>query len=45
MSANALRIGDEAPDFYVQDASGERVHLRSLCQSGPVILLFLRSPG
>lgn len=45
MDPQPLRAGDEAPDFYVCDPSGEPVHLRALCELGPVVLLFLRTPG
>lgn len=45
MEANPLRVGQDAPDFKLHDAAGGSVHLRSLCKQGPVILLFLRSPG
>lgn len=45
MGSTLLRVGDEAPDFQLEDAGGGTVHLRGLCQRGPVIVLFLRSPG
>lgn len=45
MNPNPLRIGDEAPDFHANDTSGEQVHLQALCELGPVLMLFLRTPG
>lgn len=45
MNSLPLQIGDEAPDFHITDASGGFVHLHTLCESGPVLMLFLRTPG
>ena len=38
----AVRIGDEAPDFALTDARGNSVSLANLMQRGPVIVTFYR---
>lgn len=36
------RVGDKAPDFFIEDAAGGLVSLRSLLKRGPVVLSFFR---
>lgn len=38
--ANALDVGDRAPDFVLPDASGQAVSLASLRALGPVVVFF-----
>ena len=40
--ATALRVGDQAPAFNAQDASGRPVELAQLLKKGPVVLYFYR---
>ena len=35
-----LRTGDQAPDFTLQDQSGQEVSLQALLADGPVVLFF-----
>ena len=42
LAASALAVGDKAPDFKGQDASGHPVELAKLLQKGPVVLYFYR---
>jgi hypothetical protein len=37
-----LRVGEEAPDFELPDATGTQVRLRDLLDHGPVVLSFQR---
>jgi peroxiredoxin len=37
-----LRVGEEAPDFDLPDATGKQVRLRDLLDRGPVVLSFQR---
>ncbi len=39
---NALAAGDRAPDFELQNASGDEVRLSELLTRGPVVLIFYR---
>lgn len=39
------QIGDQAPDFELQDASGQLVHLHDFWQDRPAFLLFWRHYG
>jgi thioredoxin-dependent peroxiredoxin len=38
--ARNLAVGDEAPDFELADQTGQRHHLATLVQRGPVVLFF-----
>ena len=40
-----LQVGDPAPDFELQDASGKFVHLYDFWSNGPALLLFWRHFG
>jgi peroxiredoxin len=40
-----LQVGDPAPDFELQDASGKFVHLRDFWSHKPALLLFWRHFG
>jgi len=42
LSALALREGDVAPDFYLPDAHGQMVALKTLLDRGPVVISFYR---
>lgn len=42
-SIPGLKVGDRAPDFTIQDASGTEVTLKALVTDGPVALVFVRS--
>lgn len=37
-----LKAGDRAPDFELTAATGERVSLRKVLRTGPVVLSFYR---
>ena len=39
-SEHGVRVGDEAPDFVLQNQAGEQVHLRELIGAGAVVLYF-----
>jgi peroxiredoxin len=39
---NALKVGDQAPDFNLPDARGGYVRLRDLLRMGPVVISFYR---
>ena len=38
----ALRVGDQAPEFELPDATGSRVKLSALLARGPAVLAFYR---
>jgi peroxiredoxin Q/BCP len=38
--ARNLAVGDQAPDFELVDQTGQRHHLATLVQRGPVVLFF-----
>ncbi len=38
----AVKEGDKAPDFTLENTKGEAVHLGSLLKDGPVVLSFFR---
>ncbi len=38
-----LKVGDDAPDFTLTSGTGEQVSLAGLRESGPVVLVFVRS--
>lgn len=40
-----LRAGDTMPDFRLPRLSGDRFHLYTRLQSGPIMLVLLRHPG
>ena len=40
--ADALSVGDMAPDFVLQNVAGDRVSLAGLLERGPVVLTFFR---
>jgi peroxiredoxin Q/BCP len=40
LGSAALKVGDKAPDFTLQDHDGNPVTLSKLLASGPVILAF-----
>ncbi len=40
-----LQVGDQAPDFELQDMTGQPVHLQAFWQDGPALLLFWRHYG
>lgn len=42
VSDRILEAGDRAPDFELEDIRGDRLSLKDLCRSGPVILNFFR---
>ena len=42
LSEQAVRTGDQAPDFELPDASGQNVRLSNLLKTGPVVLVFYR---
>jgi len=37
-----LKVGDEAPDFSLQNADGKKIRLQELLAEGPVVLTFYR---
>ncbi len=39
---SAKQVGDDAPDFTLEDATGQPVSLASLLEKGPVVLLWYR---
>jgi peroxiredoxin len=39
--SNSLKVGDDAPDFFLPDENGRLVALASLLVRGPVVLAFL----
>jgi peroxiredoxin len=41
LAEQALKAGDEAPDFFLPDDRAHLVTLRSLLEKGPVVLFFL----
>lgn len=41
LAEQALKAGDEAPDFFLPDDQAHLVTLRSLLERGPVVLFFL----
>lgn len=42
MVTGAKKVGDQAPDFALPNASGEMVELSALLARGPVVLTFYR---
>lgn len=40
--AKAVKVGDLAPDFALEDTAGETVALGDLLDQGPVVLSFYR---
>jgi peroxiredoxin len=40
-----LQVGDSAPEFELQDLTGQVVHLRDFWSNGPALLLFWRHYG
>jgi hypothetical protein len=40
--ANALKVGDKAPDFALPDADGNTVFSKTLLAKGPLVLTFFR---
>ena len=40
-----LQVGDLAPDFELQDTSGNSVHLSDFWSNGPALILFWRHYG
>ena len=40
LGAATIKVGDKAPDFTLDDTSGQPVVLSKLLQQGPVILYF-----
>jgi len=42
LSKNALKAGDPAPDFTLNDAHGHPIQLQHLLQQGPVVVSFYR---
>ena len=38
----ALKVGDEAPDFTLRSVSGAKITLSHLLRSGPVVTAFYR---
>jgi len=42
LTASALQVGEKAPDFKAQDATGQEVALGNLLKKGPVVLYFYR---
>lgn len=41
LAEQALKVGDEAPDFFLPDDAAHLVALRGLLENGPVVLFFL----
>ena len=39
---NTVKVGDEAPDFSLQNADGHEFRLKELLSQGPVVLSFYR---
>ena len=39
---HAVKVGDKAPDFSLQDDAGKEIRLRALLAQGPVVLSFYR---
>jgi hypothetical protein len=42
IAANAVKAGDQAPDFTLPSTSGEQFHLSEMLARGPVVLIFFR---
>jgi hypothetical protein len=38
----ALKVGDTAPDFTLNNANGEQIHLKKVLSDGPAVLGFYR---
>ena len=39
---STVKVGDEAPDFALQNADGQEFRLKALLSQGPVVLNFYR---
>lgn len=39
---HTVKVGDMAPDFTLQNTSGDNISLSTLRQSGPVVISFYR---
>jgi cytochrome oxidase Cu insertion factor (SCO1/SenC/PrrC family) len=39
---HTVKVGDEAPDFSLENADGKEFHLKELLVNGPVVLSFYR---
>ncbi len=37
-----VKVGDAAPEFELQDATGKRIRLKDLLPEGPLVLSFYR---
>ena len=45
METPTIQVGQQAPDFLLQDAEGATYRLQQLTRNGPVVLEFFRSGG
>ena len=39
---SAVKVGNQAPDFSLQDGSGKEITLKELLDQGPIVLSFYR---